>query len=208
MQHFCVSSRSYTIDRESSRQPPSEDKSRNREAVSDIALPFEVEDVAVKTVTAELVTPSGRKRVVVALGSAARNSYIDADLVKELGLAGPQAQTDDFVTFKLCPLGASRGHEIGAYIVENLARGVPVTDWLHASEKYPHLKRANPTKPHKDDKVSILVGADYPGLLTGREIIRGREAGEPMAELTELGWAFQGRTGTVGLIPPISMRNF
>ena len=46
MQHFCVSSRSYTIDRESSRQPPGEDKSRNREAVSDIALPFELEDVA------------------------------------------------------------------------------------------------------------------------------------------------------------------
>ena len=178
------------------------------------AATLDVEHVSIKTCTVDLVYPGGRRRVVLALDSGANNTNIDAGLVRELGLDiirqglqrevhmvnGTHKFLSDFVTFDLCPVGQEHGpfFRVGASTVEDLVAGTHVADWLYASTRYPYLQPSKPTKPLLTDKVSILLGTDFAHLLVGKKTLTGDTMGEPMgpvAELTPLGWAYQGRTG-------------
>ena len=181
-----------------------------------VNLPRELErfeHVSIKTITCDLVTGTKRKRVVVAIDSGANNTNIDARLAEEMGLpvlkTGLNRQMhlvtrseqilSNLVMFQLGPCEAVFGpyYTVGAFTVPGLIEGTPVPDWKFASEKYPYLSEANPQTPDPEDKVSILLGTDYSHLMVGTTTIRG-EMGEPIAEKTPLGWAFQGRTAKEG----------
>ena len=181
-----------------------------------INIPRELEQfehISIKTITCDLVTGLRRKRVVVAIDSGANNTNIDERLAREVGVpvikSGLQREmhmvtraerlVSSLVIFQLCPLGSEYGPNftIGAFTVPDLIEGTPVPDWKYASEVYPYLKAAEPRTPLPDDRVSILLGTDYSHLMVGTETIRG-EMGQPIAEKTALGWAFQGRTGKTG----------
>ena len=171
------------------------------------------EHVSIKTITCDLITGTKRKRVVVAIDSGANNTNIDSRLAEEMGLpvirkglnrqmhlvTRSEKVVSDLVMFQLCPLGSEYGPNfvVGAFTVPGLIEGTPVPDWRFAAKKYTYLQPANPSAPHPDDKVSILLGTDYAHLMVGHESLRG-EMGEPIAEKTPLGWAFQGRTAKEG----------
>src|SRR5574343_143977 len=174
-------------------------------------LPMELENIAIKTVTCDLVGVNFRRRVVVVLDSGANNTNIDQDLARSLGLRVIRGEVEremhqvtgcatihsDFVEFALCPCGSENGpyYEIGGFTVKNLISGTPVTDWKKASEVYPHLQAAKPCEPEPEDHVCILLGTDFANLMTPYQVLRGPKFLDPTGELTDLGWAFKGRTG-------------
>ena len=176
-----------------------------------VPLPMELENIAIRTVTCDLVGVNFRRRVVVVLDSGANNTNIDQDLARKLGLrvlrggveremhqvTGSATIQSDFVEFALCPCGSENGpyYEIGGFTVKNLISGTPVTDWRRASEVYPHLKAAKPCEPEPEDHVCILLGTDFANLMTPYQVLRGPKFLDPTGELTDLGWAFKGRTG-------------
>ena len=221
---FLCSIEEYMQDVESEEDPSNEwqvgyisqqafklDQSNNSGQAPVIPLPMELENIAIKTVTCDIVGVNFRRRVVVVLDSGANNTNIDQDLARKLGLRVIRAGVDremhqvtgcasirsDFVEFALCPCDSRNGpyFEIGGFTVKNLVSGTPVTDWQKAAEVYPHLKAGEPLKPGSEDQVAILLGTDFANLMTPYKVLRGRGFLDPTGELTDLGWAFKGRTG-------------
>ena len=159
--------------------------------------------------TVEIRRGDVRRRVLAALDSCSNNTNIDADLAKELGLPVicsniPRevhflercAQiTSDFVKFNLSPLGSETTFELSGFTVKDLMKTTPVADWKEAAKAYPHLQEAEIPTTKPSDRVQILIGTDYAELITPHRVLRGpRGSGAPVAELTDLGWAFSGRT--------------
>ena len=171
---------------------------------------MELENVSIKTCTAELIYPGGRRRVVIAMDSGANNTNIDADLAQELDLPifkkdipreihmvhGKHSMLSNYVQFQLCPVGTTHGptYTVGAFTMKGLMEDAPTADWLYASTKYEYLKATNPKPPAREDRVCILLGTDFASLMMSTETICGGHL-DPVAEKTPLGWAYQGRTG-------------
>jgi len=170
-------------------------------------LPLEEQDIAIRTVTLEVRCGDKKKRVLAALDSCSNNTNIDADLAEELGLPIVRRDiqremsflerkahlTSNFVKFVLAPLGSDTAFEMTGFTVKNLMAGTPVVDWNRASEAYPYLKAAEIPKLRPSDRVQILIGTEFADLMTPNRVLRG-PPGAPVAELTDLGWAFSGRT--------------
>jgi len=174
-----------------------------------ISLPLEDEYIAIKTVTLEIRCGNSKRRVLAALDSCSNNTNIDAGLAEEMGLPILRANipremhflerkahiSSNFVKFVLAPLGSDATFEVSGFTVRNLMSGTPVVDWNKAIEAYPHLKSADIPRPKSSDKIQILLGAEFAELMTPYKVLRGPlGSGAPIAELTDLGWAFTGRT--------------
>jgi len=174
-----------------------------------IVLPLEEENISIKTVTLEIRCGGVRRRVLAALDSCSNNTNIDADLAEELGLPILRSKipremhflerraqiTSDFVKFVVAPLGSDATFELAGFTVKNLMSATPVIDWNEAAKAYPHLREASIPIPKSLDKVQILIGTEYAELMTPYKVLRGpKGSGGPIAELTDLGWAFSGRT--------------
>ena len=170
-------------------------------------LPLEEQDIAIRTVTLEIRCGNVKKRVLAALDSCSNNTNIDADLAEELGLPVIRSNiqremnflerkahlTSNFVKFVLAPLGSDMSFDLTGFTVKNLMAGTPVVDWNRASEAFPYLKAAEIPKLKSSDRIQILIGTEFADLMTPHRVLRG-PPGSPIAELTDLGWAFSGRT--------------
>lgn len=175
-----------------------------------VVLPLEEEYISIRTVTLEIRCGEKRKRVLAALDSCSNNTNIDADLAAEMGLPVLRADipremqflerkahlTSNFVKFIVSPLGSDARYEMSGFTIKNLMAGSPIVDWSEATEKYPHLKEAGIPTQRSSDRVQILIGTEFAELMTPHRVLRGLPgSGAPIAELTDLGWAFSGRTG-------------
>jgi hypothetical protein len=95
----------------------------------------------------------------------------------------------------LAPLGTDKTYDIHGFTVKNLMSGTPVVDWSQAVNAYPHLRGADIPHPKCGDRIQILLGVKYAEWMTPYKVLRGLPvSGAPVAELTDLGWAFSGRT--------------
>jgi hypothetical protein len=174
-----------------------------------VVLPLEEEYIAIKTVTLEIRCGDSKKRVLAALDSCSNNTNIDAALAEEMGLPVLRANipremhflertahiTSNFVKFVLAPMGSDATFEVSGFTVKDLMCGSLVVDWNQAAVAYPHLRNADIPKPKPGDRVQILLGVEFAEYMTPHKVLRGpRGSGAPIAELTDLGWAFSGRT--------------
>ena len=174
-----------------------------------VVLPLEEENIAIKTVTLELRCGNTRRRVLAALDSCSNNTNIDADLAEELGLPVLRSNipremhflerrakiTSDYVKFVVSPLGSDATFELAGFTIKNLMQNTPVIDWNQAAKAYPHLREADIPTPKSLDRVQILIGTEFAELMIPHRVLRGPNgSGAPVAELTDLGWAFSGRT--------------
>ena len=175
-----------------------------------VLLPLEEEYISIRTVTVEIRCGNRRRRVIAALDSCSNNTNIDADLAEELGLPILRANipremqflerkahlSSNFVKFLISPIDSDANFEMTAFTIKNLMAGSPVVDWNDVAKNYPHLQEAGIPHQRSSDRVQILIGTEFAELMTPCRVLRGSPgSGAPVAELTDLGWAFSGRTG-------------
>ena len=175
-----------------------------------VVLPLEDEYISIRTVMVEIRCGQKRKRVIAALDSCSNNTNIDADLAEELGLPILRANIpremhflerkahikSNYVRFVVAPIDSDAAFEMTGFTIKDLMSGSPVVDWNKAADEYPHLKEACIPSSRSSDRVQILIGTEFAELMTPYRVLRGGPgSGAPVAELTDLGWAFSGRTG-------------
>jgi hypothetical protein len=174
--------------------------------------------VSIRTATVLLTGPSGKPhRCIAALDTCSNSTNIDADLAKELGfrvnVTGLQREINtmervvniasDHVSFMIGPIDGRTSYPVDAYTVRDLVSGTPVINWREAAKDFTHLQKADIPATNTNDKVQILLGADYMYLMAASSSLIGRE-NEPTAEHCKLGWAFAGRVKKVGLKSKVS----
>lgn len=170
--------------------------------------------VSIRTATILLTGPDGKShRCLAALDTCSNSTNIDADLAKKLGLrvnaVGINREinflerlvnvTSDRVSFMMGPIDGKSSYPVQAFTVRDLINGTPVIDWNEAAKTFPHLQKAAIPRTDKNDKVQVLLGADYMHLMAATHSIIGRDF-EPTAEHCRLGWAFAGRVKKTGIV--------
>ena len=136
------------------------------------------------------------------LDDCSDTSYVNEEITNELDingeredvtvntLNGHKTELNDTaeVNFTIESVDGKVSMPMSAYITNNVAGDLKVTDWNKAKKKYDHLKDIKFPKFDKNHrKISMLIGADMSDLLYSLQDVRG-EPGQPIARLTPLGW--------------------
>ena len=182
----------------------------NPDEEAKIPVPSSIDEIAIRTVVADMKVGEKRKRVLVALDSCSNSTNIDQGLAEEMGCSVLRSNVmreisfmdrdvkidSQIVEFELIPVGHTSGFRIEAYTVEGLLPGGRQTDWKKTAQVYKHLRDVEPFPETLDEKCKILLGTDYAGLMFPMSTKFDKtDPKAPIAERTRLGWAFSGRTG-------------
>jgi hypothetical protein len=152
--------------------------------------------ISIRTATILLTGPNGKPhRCLAALDTCSNSTNVDADLAKKLGFkvnaVGVQREINfmerlvnvvsDHVSFMMGPIDGRTSYPIQGFTVKDLISGTPVINWNEAAKTYTHLQNAEIPKVDKNDKVQVLLGADYMHLMAASHSHIGRDF-EPTAE--------------------------
>jgi len=161
---------------------------------------------AIRTATVIIRVGDKKKRVVAALDACSSCTNVDAELARELGMPITRARvkrevcflerqvsmTSDIVSFSISPLNSNKTFQVQGYTVKDLVKGTPVVNWKRESEKYSYLKDTELPEPDERDQVLVLIGTDFAKLMASTQAVYGND-NEPIAEKTQLGWAYSGK---------------
>ena len=163
------------------------------------------EKVALRTVPA--ILKHGRKRILVNcfLDEGSDTTYVNEDVVEELGVKGEKelitvnVANDQEVRFPsmtftigLESVDGSVDAKIVAQSSEKICGGMKAVDWVRIKGNWNHLQDIPFPKLANRGKIDVLLGTDnYQLMYPKREVIGGAE--EPCARLCPLGWTAVGR---------------
>ncbi|PIK49849.1 hypothetical protein BSL78_13292 [Apostichopus japonicus] len=164
----------------------------------------------------EHFSPQCTRRQNAFLDDGSEQTYVNEDLVAELGihgkpeevkatvLNGKEERFQSFpVKFDISPLNRpEKQYGIEAITIKNVCGKLKPIDWCRVSRDWDHLKDIEfPKFLGSRNKVDILIGLDHAGLHESIHEVKGR-SGEPIARLTPLGYT------CVGPVAPAARRAF
>ena len=142
------------------------------------------------------------------LDEGSDTSYVNEDVVEELGLYGRKEKVIINVANGQKVNLMSATMEIGlesldgrvdtvivAKTSNNICGGMKPTNWLQIKDQWKHLRDIRFPKLGKRSKIDVLIGSDYYNLLFPMKEVRGGD-NEPSARLCPLGWTAIGTIGT------------
>ena len=158
--------------------------------------------------TVPVILKNGKRKVSVncLLDEGSDTTYINEDVVNELGLTAAKErievkvandQTIKFMsnTFTI-GLESTDGRvdtEIVAKTSEKICGGKKAVNWLTIKQKWKHLKAIPFLTLAKGNQIDVLLGADHDELTyLMKEIVSSKN--EPVARLCPLGWTAVGKT--------------
>ncbi len=158
--------------------------------------------------TAPVTISNGSRCVKIhtLLDDASTGSYIDKHIASEIGidigelenmsvgtLNGEKTRMNTTeVHFTIQSVDGKVNQPMTAFVSDNVAGDLKVTDWNRAKVKYDHLKEIKFPKFDKNQRrINMLIGANMADLLYSIQDVRGGP-GEPIARLTPLGWTCLG----------------
>ncbi len=169
--------------------------------------------VSLQTAPVSLFNPDTRRRVELNLlmDPGATGAFLSKQAAEELGATGHTLRTEitgfggikkeimvTVVKLQVAAASARNGkrHWVEFQVTDNPAASYQPHDWAQRKESFPHLAHLPIPPPIPNRKVDILLGMSAPHLLTSLQPdVGGRNAGEPVARLTRLGWVVGGPTG-------------
>ena len=161
--------------------------------------------VALRTVP--IILKNGSRRVLVncLLDEGSDTTYVNEDVVEELGLGSKKQQitvkvaNDQSIRFfsGLVKIGleSTDGRvdtEITAKTSDRICGGLKAVNWVKIQDKWDHLRGIPFPKLARGNQVDVLLGADHFELMYSMKEINGRLNG-PCATLCPLGWTAVGR---------------
>ena len=182
-----------------------ENKSSTYETVQEHAQRI----IALRTVPVILKHWERRLQVSCFLDEGSDASYVNEDVVEELGLDGRKEKVIINVTngqkvrlmsatMEINGLESLYGRVdtvIVAKTSNNICGGMKPTNWLHIKDQWKRLRNIPFPKLGKRSKINVLIGSDYYNLLFPMKEVRGGD-NEPSARLCPLGWTAIGTIGT------------
>ena len=182
-----------------------ENKSSTYETVQEHAQ----RSIALRTVPVILKHGERRLQVSCFLDEGSDASYVNEDVVEELGLDGRKEKVIINVTngqkvrlmsatMEINGLESLDGRVdtvIVAKTSNNICGGMKPTNWLHIKDQWKRLRNIPFPKLGKRSKINVLIGSDYYNLLFPMKEVRGGD-NEPSARLCPLGWTAIGTIGT------------
>ena len=181
-----------------------ENKSSTYETVQEHAQ----RSIALRTVPVILKHGERRLQVNCFLDEGSDTSYVNEDVVEELGLYGRKEKVIINVANGQKVNLMSATMEIGlesldgrvdtvivAKTSNNICGGMKPTNWLQIKDQWKHLRDIPFPKLGKRSKIDVLIGSDYYNLLFPMKEVRGGD-NEPSARLCPLGWTAIGTIGT------------
>lgn len=168
---------------------------------------YETKTVALRTIP--VVLKNGNKRILVNcfLDEGSDTTYINEDVVEELGLRGNKekitvnvanGQQISFqsMTFQI-GLESTDGKldtEIVAKTSERICGGMKPVNWVKIQHQWKHLRNIRFRKLASRGVVDVLLGTDHCHLMYSMQEVLGKDT-EPCARLCPLGWTAVGRIG-------------
>ncbi|PFX18797.1 hypothetical protein AWC38_SpisGene16829 [Stylophora pistillata] len=156
--------------------------------------------IALHTVPVFLKHGAKRLQVNCFLDEGSDTTYVNEEVVEELGLEGPKERVTIKVANDQKVDLMSATMEIGlesldgrvdtvivAKTSHSICGGMKPTNWLEIRDQWKHLKNIPFPKVGKRSKIDMLIGSDYYNLLFPMKEVRGGD-GEPSARLCPLGW--------------------
>ena len=161
--------------------------------------------VALHTIPVILKNGSQKVRVNCLLDKGSDTTYINEDVVEELGLTGVKKrievkvandQTISFMsnTFTI-GLESTDGRvdtEIVAKTSEKICGGMKAVNWLTIKQNWSHMKEIPFPKLAKGNKIDVLLGGDHYELMYSMKEVVGKDD-DPVARLCPLGWTAVGK---------------
>ena len=161
--------------------------------------------VALQTVP--LILKNGNKRILVNcfLDEESDTTYINEDLVEELGVRGRKklitvnVANDQKVKFMsmtfqvgLESIDGKVNRTISAKTSQKICGGMKAINWVNIKHKWSHLNEIPFPQLARRGTIDVLLGADNHELMTTIKEIPGKRD-EPSARLCPLGWTAIGR---------------
>ena len=173
--------------------------------------------VALRTVP--IILKNGRRRVLVncLLDEGSDTTYVNEDVVEELGLAGEKQKitvkvaNDQSIRFPSSTvkigIESTDGRvdtEITAKTSNRICGGLEAVDWVQIHDKWDHLRGISFPRLAGGNHIDVLLGADHFELMYSMKEVTGRP-NDPCARLCPLGWTAVGRLQSVTPEPAISL---
>ena len=172
--------------------------------------------IALRTVPVILKHGAKRLQVNCLLDEGSDTTYVNEDVVEELGMEGPKEKVTINVANDQKVDLMSATMEIGlesldgrvdtvivAKTSHSICGGMKPTNWLQIRDQWKHLRNIPFPKLGKRSKIDVLIGSDYYNLLFPMKEVRGG-IGEPSARLCPLGWTAIGTIDVCGREEPCS----
>ena len=169
----------------------------NKSSTNETVKEREQRRIALRTVPVILKHGAKRLQVNCFLDEGSDATYVNEDVVEELGLEGRKEKVTVHVANDQKVDLMSATMEIGLESLDGLViviaktsnsncGGMKPTNWLQIRDQWKHFKRGIPfPKLGKRSKIDVLIGSDYYNLLFPMKEVHGGD-GEPSAR--QLGW--------------------
>ena len=163
-------------------------------------------------VPVEIYNPVNGKRKTCncLLDCGANGNALCKTIAKELGLtgktgryrvkgAGGKINVHEAFKTQVYVKGLSKDckreqHSVHLWCYDKPLGELEAYDWKELKKDFPHLKNLNIPGLKGSGKVDMVIGTRNMELVCGRQVVEGGP-GEPVAQLTLLGWAIGGNTG-------------
>ncbi len=161
--------------------------------------------VALRTIPVILKNGTRKVRVNCLLDEGSDTTYINEDVVEELGLTRVKQRidvkvaNDQTISFmsNTFTIGLESTHgrvdtEIVAKTSEKICGGMKAVNWLTIKQNWNHMKEIPFPKLAKGNQIDVLLGADHYELMYSMKEVVGKND-DPVARLCPLGWTAVGK---------------
>ena len=182
----------------------------NESSTHETVKKHEQRRIALRTVPVILKHGTKRLQVNCFLDEGSDTTYVNEDVVEELGLEGQKERVTINVANDQKVDLMSATTEIGlesldgrvatvivAKTSHSFCGGMNPINWLEVRDQWKHLKKIPFPKLGKRSKIHVLIGSDYYNLLFPMKEVRGGD-GEPSARRCPLGWTAIGTIDVCG----------
>lgn len=156
--------------------------------------------VSMRTVPVYLQNNGRRMKVNALLDDASTTTYVNSDIVAELGVQGKdenitinvidnnqETLNTTSVRLEIVSMDDREHHLVDAYTTERVTGKMQVIDWNKERHRWSHLQQIEFPTVGPRPIIDILIGLDNSDLHCAIKEVRG-QPGEPIARLTPLGW--------------------
>ena len=182
----------------------------NESSTHETVKKHEQRRIALRTVPVILKHGTKRLQVNCFLDEGSDTTYVNENVVEELGLEGQKERVTINVANDQKVDLMSATMEIGlesldgrvdtvivAKTSHSFCGGMNPINWLEVRDQWKHLKKIPFPKLGKRSKIHVLIGSDYYNLLFPMKEVRGGD-GEPSARRCPLGWTAIGTIDVCG----------
>lgn len=198
------------------RNPDASSVNGNESSTYETVKEHEQRRIALRTVPVILKHGAKHLQVNCFLDEGSDTTYVNEDVVEELGMEGPKEKVTINVANDQKVDLMSATMEIGlesldsrvdtvivAKTSHSICGGMKPTNWLQIRDQWKHIRNIPFPKPGKRSKIDVLIGSDYYNLLFPMKEVRGG-SGEPSARPCPLGWTAIGTIDVCGRDEPCS----